>query len=161
MSDNDTSNPTAGDNETVGETRPDKAAEQMAEATEAPQIAPANHLQDDSDQEAGAKSDVLDIHGSEAETAKAVSSQKVKDEASEEDMLPGILTAEKPSAKEPPKPSLATNKASIAGANSLPARDYLETVVPALRQCLRSLLKERPDDPMGFLADYFNSRRTK
>ncbi|XP_065210285.1 protein dpy-30 homolog [Planococcus citri] len=38
---------------------------------------------------------------------------------------------------------------------SIPTRQYLDqTVVPLLLSALSELVKERPPDPVGFLADY-------
>ncbi|KAJ8668134.1 hypothetical protein QAD02_009797 [Eretmocerus hayati] len=46
-------------------------------------------------------------------------------------------------------------KKSRVDVQSLPARQYLDqTVVPILLQALSSLAKERPPDPIGFLASY-------
>ncbi|KAK9815958.1 hypothetical protein WJX74_005217 [Apatococcus lobatus] len=54
----------------------------------------------------------------------------------------------------PPKPDL----------NSLPTRQYLEqTVVPTLTQGMHQLVRERPSDPIEYLAAYLlkhNPKRT-
>ncbi|XP_011495408.1 PREDICTED: protein dpy-30 homolog [Ceratosolen solmsi marchali] len=49
----------------------------------------------------------------------------------------------------------APTKKSRVEIQSLPARQYLDqTVVPILLQALSSLAKERPPDPISYLASY-------
>ena len=49
----------------------------------------------------------------------------------------------------------APPKKSRVEIQSLPARQYLDqTVVPILLQALSSLAKERPPDPINYLASY-------
>lgn len=45
---------------------------------------------------------------------------------------------------------------------ALPVRQYMDqTVVPILREALRSLNDVRPSDPLEFLADYLLAARAK
>ena len=37
----------------------------------------------------------------------------------------------------------------------------LPAVVPVLMQALQQLVKERPEDPLGFVADYINGQNPK
>ena len=49
----------------------------------------------------------------------------------------------------------AVNLHSTLNAQSAPTRQYLEaSVVPTLMQGLQALVKERPDNPVEFLAHY-------
>ena len=49
----------------------------------------------------------------------------------------------------------AVNLHSTLNAQSAPVRQYLEAaVVPTLMQGLQALVKERPDNPVEFLAHY-------
>lgn len=45
---------------------------------------------------------------------------------------------------------------------AVPIRDYLEeTVVPILMQAMQSLVKERPRDPIEYLAAYLLKKKDK
>ena len=45
-------------------------------------------------------------------------------------------------------------------AKAVPVRQYLdETVVPVLRQGLRELVKQRPEDPFEFLGNYIKANK--
>ena len=56
-----------------------------------------------------------------------------------------------------PRPASATQ----AGAQ-LPVRQYLEaTVVPVLMQAMQKLVKDRPEDPIGYVADYLAENNPK
>lgn len=47
------------------------------------------------------------------------------------------------------------------GRRRMPVRQYLDTtVVPILREGLRKLVKNRPEDPIGFLIEYLQEHRT-
>ncbi len=46
--------------------------------------------------------------------------------------------------------------------DALPLAAPLRTaVVPVLMQALQQLVKERPEDPLGFLADFLNGQNPK
>eukprot|EP00955_Chlamydomonas_euryale_P082043 363664-Chlamydomonas_euryale.AAC.10 len=54
-------------------------------------------------------------------------------------------------------PAVASSSAS-----GMPIRQYLDTtVVPILRLGLRELVKNRPEDPYNFLADYIRNNKPK
>jgi hypothetical protein len=56
-----------------------------------------------------------------------------------------------------PRPASTTQ----AGAQ-LPVRQYLEaTVVPVLMQAMQKLVKDRPEDPIGYVADYLAENNPK
>nr|AGM32220.1 protein dpy-30-like protein [Coptotermes formosanus] len=55
-----------------------------------------------------------------------------------------------------------TTKKSRVDLQSLPTRQYLDqTVVPILLQALSTLAKERPPDPINFLAGYLLKHKTQ
>ncbi|PSN56628.1 Protein dpy-30 [Blattella germanica] len=55
-----------------------------------------------------------------------------------------------------------TAKKSRVDLQSLPTRQYLDqTVVPILLQALSTLAKERPPDPINFLAGYLLKNKTQ
>ncbi|KAJ4430556.1 protein dpy-30 homolog [Periplaneta americana] len=55
-----------------------------------------------------------------------------------------------------------TTKKSRVDLQSLPTRQYLDqTVVPILLQALSTLAKERPPDPINFLAGYLLKNKTQ
>lgn len=63
------------------------------------------------------------------------------------------------------KPSVVTNKSvksRCAELQALPTKQYLDqTVAPILLQGLQVLAKERPPDPIGFLAAYLLENKAK
>ncbi|KAJ9578763.1 hypothetical protein L9F63_005021 [Diploptera punctata] len=57
---------------------------------------------------------------------------------------------------------VTTTKKSRVDLQSLPTRQYLDqTVVPILLQALSTLAKERPPDPINFLAGYLLKNKTQ
>lgn len=55
-----------------------------------------------------------------------------------------------------------TTKKTRVDLQSLPTRQYLDqTVVPILLQALSTLAKERPPDPINFLAGYLLKNKTQ
>ena len=64
-----------------------------------------------------------------------------------------------PEAAPAPVPDVVAPPAKGAGK---PVRQYLDdTVVPVLRKGLRELVKQRPEDPFEFLADFIKSNKPK
>ena len=64
-----------------------------------------------------------------------------------------------PEAAPAPVPDVVASPAKGAGK---PVRQYLDdTVVPVLRKGLRELVKQRPEDPFEFLADFIKSNKPK
>ena len=64
-----------------------------------------------------------------------------------------------PEAAPAPVPDVVAPPAKGAGK---PVRQYLDdTVVPVLRKGLRELVKQRPEDPFEFLADFIRSNKPK
>lgn len=62
-----------------------------------------------------------------------------------------------PPAAEPQRPATATQTGA-----QLPVRQYLEaTVVPVLMQAMQKLVKDRPEDPIGYVADYLAENNPK
>ena len=61
-----------------------------------------------------------------------------------------------------PDLSAAPAKKSRVEVQSLPTRQYLDqTVVPILLQALSSLAKERPPDPINYLAGYLVKNKSQ
>jgi|TARA_B110000208_G_scaffold28326_1_gene37021 protein dpy-30 len=64
-----------------------------------------------------------------------------------EENAPAVIPAEAAAA--------ASTAAEEPGLQTLPIRAYLDqTVVPLLLQGMSALVKERPDDPVAYLAQY-------
>ncbi|XP_044595700.1 protein dpy-30 homolog isoform X2 [Cotesia typhae] len=56
----------------------------------------------------------------------------------------------------------SAQKKSRVEIQSLPTRQYLDqTVVPILLQALSSLAKERPEDPINYLANYLQKNKSQ
>jgi len=56
----------------------------------------------------------------------------------------------------------ANSSPSLAKGAGKPVRQYLDdTVVPVLRKGLRELVKQRPEDPFEFLAEFIKSNKPK
>ena len=69
---------------------------------------------------------------------------------------------EAPAAPAVPAPREEVQKVApiLPVAGPLPVRQYLDdTVVPVLRDALRALVKERPNDPFTFLSDFILAHR--
>ncbi|GAX74484.1 hypothetical protein CEUSTIGMA_g1933.t1 [Chlamydomonas eustigma] len=63
---------------------------------------------------------------------------------------------------QPPVNQRAASIARATPTKTLPVRQYMDmTVVPILREALRSLNDSRPNDPLRFLADYLLAARAK
>ncbi|GLG96962.1 hypothetical protein R5R35_000863 [Gryllus longicercus] len=61
-----------------------------------------------------------------------------------------------------PKNEVPPSKKPRVDLQSLPARQYLDqTVVPVLLQALSALAKERPPDPINFLAGYLMKHKSQ
>ncbi|XP_043467946.1 protein dpy-30 homolog [Leptopilina heterotoma] len=61
-----------------------------------------------------------------------------------------------------PDSSTAPTKKSRVEVQSLPTRQYLDqTVVPILLQALSTLAKERPPDPINYLAGYLLKNKSQ
>ncbi|XP_033231481.1 protein dpy-30 homolog [Belonocnema kinseyi] len=64
--------------------------------------------------------------------------------------------------KDPDLSAAAPAKKSRVEVQSLPTRQYLDqTVVPILLQALSSLAKERPPDPINYLAGYLVKNKSQ
>lgn len=60
------------------------------------------------------------------------------------------------------KPGVKTGKSRGAELQALPTKQYLDqTVAPILLQGLQTLAKERPPDPVSFLAAYLLKNKSK
>ena len=72
---------------------------------------------------------------------------------------PEVAPEPEPEAAPAPVPDVVASPAKGAGK---PVRQYLDdTVVPVLRKGLRELVKQRPEDPFEFLADFIKSNKPK
>ena len=66
-----------------------------------------------------------------------------------------------PEAAPAPVPDANSSPSPAKGAGK-PVRQYLDdTVVPVLRKGLRELVKQRPEDPFEFLAEFIKSNKPK
>jgi protein dpy-30 len=71
-------------------------------------------------------------------------------------------TADVPPAPEPEPAPAEPAPPPVKTEAPLPVRQYLEaTVVPVLMQAMQQLVKDRPEDPIGFVADYLISHNPK
>lgn len=76
--------------------------------------------------------------------------------------VPPPSDAEKPPAVVNPTTKVAGNKPRGADLQALPTKQYLDqTVAPILLQGLQVLAKERPPDPISFLAAYLLKNKSK
>jgi len=79
--------------------------------------------------------------------------------------LPAPIAEPAPEPEAAPAPEPETEAdvvASPAKGAGKPVRQYLDdTVVPVLRKGLRELVKQRPEDPFEFLADFIKSNKPK
>jgi protein dpy-30 len=71
-----------------------------------------------------------------------------------------------PAGDKPAEPTATANatpvKAAEKPAGPLPVRQYLEgTVVPILMQGMQQLVKERPEDPIEWIADFLHKNNPK
>ncbi|KAG8327980.1 protein dpy-30 homolog [Homalodisca vitripennis] len=74
------------------------------------------------------------------------------------DAIHKVISAERE--RDAPEGGMA--KKSRVDLKSLPTRQYLDqTVVPILLQALSSLSKERPDDPISYLAAYLMKNKSQ
>lgn len=93
----------------------------------------------------------------EQESAGGVKNET--ESASDENNAPAQET-QKPAEKESSSESLP--KKPRVDYNSLPTRQYLDqTVVPILLQALSTLAKERPPDPIDYLANYLLKNKSQ
>jgi protein dpy-30 len=159
----------------VNEEKPDVAAEvpppaeAPAAATESTdgQVELKEGTPDTSDQP-------VDLQSHQAMETEDVSAAPAQEEASKENIEPVAAVTEDPvvestaapNTKEA-SPAQAPPAAAISGAggdtsSKMSTRQYLDsTVVPILLQGLSAVAKERPTDPIGFLADFLVKNKEK
>ena len=77
------------------------------------------------------------------------------------DPEPAAAPEPEPEAAPAPVPDANSSPSPAKGAGK-PVRQYLDdTVVPVLRKGLRELVKQRPEDPFEFLAEFIKSNKPK
>ncbi len=79
---------------------------------------------------------------------------------------PAAAAPAAPAGDKPAEPTATANatpvKAAEKPAGPLPVRQYLEgTVVPILMQGMQQLVKERPEDPIEWIADFLHKNNPK